>query len=150
MSSPREYEAANVTPPLKNTALMKCILAVPFSPVNQVISLTDYFGNYGDSHFYTVQADGGKCYLAWGGASGLIDPVATGVASGVCWALADGANINFIPVGGRDAPVGTGAATGTAYNLLHYRSPSGGATGFLRMFRSSLGQGQDASMFKIP
>ena len=149
MSSQREYEAANIIPPLKNSALMKNIVCVPFSPTTQVLDLSATFGNYAESHFYTLQADGGKCYVAFGGASGRIDPMATGVGSGVCWALADGASINFIPVGGRDQPVGTGVATSTAYKFMHYLSPTGGATGYLRMYRSSVGATQDATQFPV-
>ena len=46
---------------------------------------------------------------------------------------------------------GTGIATLVTYNILHFKSATTGAsTGFLRMYRSSLSQSQEAGAFRAP
>lgn len=142
------YEANNVTPPLKNSAAMKCIAVLVFSPASQTQDLTALFSKLDNGHFLTMQADGGKCYVAFGTNAGTIDETATGNGNTVCFPIADGQALQIRPVFGDER--GTNVATSVTYNVLHFKGAAGGATGYLRMYRSSLSQNQEAGLFRAP
>lgn len=143
------YEANNVTPPLKNSTAMKCIAVLIYGPTTQTQDLTALFGRLDSGHYLTLQADGGKCYVAFGSVAGTIDESAVGNGNNVCFPIADGQQL---PV--RSGMYGderaTNIATGVNYNILHYKGPTGAATGYLRMYRSSLNSNEDAGMFRAP
>lgn len=151
MSTIKEFEAANIVPPLRNTTglVLKSQAAIVVSNAGVVQGLSGLFGaSHKDSHFYTLQADGAKIYIQWAANDfGSIDSFATGSGVSICYPLADGVSMNVTPVGGRE--VGTGVATGSvAYNFIHARVSSGGvATAMLRIYRSSLAAGQTAEEF---
>lgn len=144
-----EYEAMNVLPPLKNSGAMKCIAVLTVSGSSQVTDLETLFGQLSDGHFLTLSADGPKVYVAFGSASGTIDPSATGGGTAVCFPIPSEGQLPVRPTAGRE--VATGVATNVKYNYLHYVGASGTAGGYLRVYRSSLGPGEDpGGQFKAP
>jgi hypothetical protein len=141
-------EANNVTPPLKNSTAMKCIAVLAFSPTSSTVDLTTLFNKLDNGHFLTLRADGGKCYIAFGTLAGTIDDTAVGTGPTVCHPLSDGESIHVRPTFGFE--LATGIATNVTYNVLHMKGPTGTSTGFLRMYRSSLSQNQEAGIFRAP
>lgn len=142
------YEANNVTPPLKNSNAMKCIAVLIYGPTTQTQDLTALFGRFEAGHYLTLRADGGKCYVAFGTNAGSIDESATGSGATVCFPIADGENLPVRPTYGEERS--TGVATLLAYNVLHFKGATGAATGYLRMYRSSLSPNEDAGFFRAP
>ena len=142
-------EANNVTPPLKNSVAMKCIAVLIYGPTTQTQDLTALFGKLDNGHYLTLRADGGKVYVAFGSSAGTIDESAVGTGITAAWPIADGENLNVRPIGGGDERA-TGVATLCAYNFLHFKGATGAATGYLRMYRSSLSQNQEPGMFRAP
>lgn len=143
------YEANNVTPPLKNSTAMKCIAVLIYGPATKTQDLTALFGRLDSGHYLTLQADGGKCYIAFGTNAGTIDETATGNGNTVCFPIADGQQL-AVRSGLYGDERSTGIATGVNYNVLHYRGATSAATGYLRMYRSSLSSNEDAGMFRSP
>ena len=145
-------EANNVTPPLKNTNAMKCIWNGIAGPSVQTLDMRTVMGAtnaYVDgSHYLTLAADGRKVYVAFGSSAGTIDPNAIGNGITVCWPIPDGTTRDVRPVSGYERA--TGVSTLCAYNVLHYTTGTGASSGYLRLYRSSLGPGQDAGEFKAP
>jgi hypothetical protein len=142
-------EANNVTPPLKNSTAMKCIAVLAFSPASLTQDLAQFFAKLDNGHFLTVRADGGKCYVAFGSSAGTIDETAVGTGPTVCWPLSDGESMHVRPVFGEERATGI-ATLVSNYNILHYKGPTGTATGYLRLYRSSLNQNQEAGLFRAP
>ena len=143
--------------PLKNTSAMRSVCVLRVTPTTQVQDLTSAFGKANASHDFVMIADGVKVYVALGTLPGTIDPDAaslagSGVGSGFgvncCWPVPDGTALPFKVTGGRETA--TGVATMVHYNLLHFRSATGAATGYLRIYRASLSRGQDSSEFPAP
>ncbi len=154
---PISIEADNVTPPIKNTNATKCIAVLIAGPTSQTIDLASLYGNVADGHYYTAQADGVKVYVAIGAAAGSIDESAAGVstlatATLACIAIPDGTSLPFRLVGGQT--IATGVATQMFPTVLHYKAPTGivtlSPTGYLRIYRSSLGPTQGIGQFKGP
>jgi len=147
-----EYEANNVIPPLKNSDAMKSQACVVVSTAGIVQGLSGLFGNsLGDGHFLTLEADGTKIYVAFSpNSSGSINPAATGNGATICYPIPDGVMMSVRPIAGRE--VGTGIATMCRYDFLHARVPTTAAvaTGYLRIYRSSLAPTQDAGEFRAP
>lgn len=141
-------EANNVTPPLKNSVAMKCIAVLIYGPSTQTVDLNTLFGKLDNGHYLTLRADGGKVYVAFGSSVGTIDEVATGNGITAAWPIADGENLPVRPIFGEERA--TGVATLVNYNVLHFKGATGAATGYLRMYRSSLSQNQEAGMFRAP
>ncbi len=146
-------EANNVTPPLKNTTAMKCIAVLIAGPSSQTVDLGALFGNPASGHYYTAVADGVKCYVALGAAAGSIDETAWGqstlaTSTLACMAIADGTQLPFRLIGGQQTA--TSISTLTFNTVLHYKSPTGTATGYLRIYRSSVGPTQGLEQFKGP
>ena len=149
----REYEASMVVPPILNTTGMalKSQANIVVSNAGIVQGLSALFGgSLGNGHFLTLQADGAKIFVAFSAnASGSLDAFATGNGPNIAFPLADGAMLPVVPIAGRE--VATGVATLCNYSFVHARVASGGvATGFLRMYRSSLAPNQNASEFTGP
>lgn len=142
-------EANNVSPPLKNSTAMKCIAVLIYGPSTQTQDLTALFSNLGNGHYLTLQADGGKCYVAFGTNPGTIDESATGTSAQACFPIADGQQLPVRPVSAGNERA-TGVATLCTYNVLHYKGATGAATGYLRLYRSSLNQNQDPGVFGAP
>lgn len=141
-------EANNVTPPLKNSVAMKCIAVLTYSPTSQTQDLNALFAGIEAGHYLTLRADGGKVYVAFGSSAGTIDDTAAGTGTSVCYPLSDGESMHVRPTAGNERA--TGVATLANYNFLHYKAPTGSATGYLRMYRSSLNESQDAGVFRAP
>jgi hypothetical protein len=68
--SEREYQASNVTPPLKNTSAMRCIAVLLVGPTVTTVDLDTLFGKLDNSNYLTLRADGAKCYVAFGSSAG--------------------------------------------------------------------------------
>ena len=142
------YEANNVTPPLKNSVAMKCIAVFIYGPATQTQDLTALFAKLDNGHYLTLQADGGKCYVAFGSSAGTISEAAVGTDVQACFPIADGQQLNVRPTFGDERA--TGIATQCAYNVLHYKGATGAATGYLRVYRSSLSPNQEGGLFRAP
>jgi|SRR5882724_1578316 len=143
------YEANNVTPPLKNSNAMKCIAVLVYGGATQTQDLTALFGKLDNGHYLTLQADGGKVYVAFGTVAGTIDEGQLGTGNNVCFPIADGQQLS-VRSGQYGDERATNIATLVNYNILHFKGASGAATGYLRMYRSSLSPNQDAGMFRAP
>ena len=148
-----EYEAANIIPPLENSAAMKSQANIVVSNAGVIQGLSGLFGGtLGDGHFVTIQADGAKIYCKLApnsAASAGGDAFATGSGTGIVYPIPDGVQLSFRPVMGRE--VATGVATHCRYDFLHLRVASGGvATAYARVYRSSLAPTQDAGVLKAP
>ena len=145
-----DYEALNVTPPVKNTDSVKCIAVLSVTTSSQTQDLTALFASIGTGHYLTLAADmpanaGKTVYIAFGCNAGTIDETATGTGATVCYPIPDGQEKPYRLITGRD--VSTGVATNTQYTVLHYK---GSATGYLRIYRSSVGAMQDTTEFPAP
>lgn len=172
--SQKEFESSNITPPLANTKSMQCLAVLRPSFVTQSINLEQVFGNFNASHFYTLEADGAKVYVAFSGAPQVIDPheatfasgfagtVASGnerlsytaQATGFCWPIPADQPLPFTVIKGNEG-VSSGMPTGSAptmpsYKYLNFRYPSGGSTGYLRIQRSSVGFNESSKAFPSP
>lgn len=148
-------ESDNVTPPLKNTTAMKCIAVLIAGPASQAVDLNTLYGNVANGHYYTACADGVKCYVALGNSTAeSIDETAWGqstlaVSTLACIPIPDGTQLPFRLVTARQ--LATGVSTQTTNSVLLYKAPTGTATGYLRLYRSSLGANEDAGLhFKGP
>jgi hypothetical protein len=144
-------EAANITPPLKNTNAMKCIAVLSVTTSSQSQDLELLFARLGAGHFMTVKADmpansGARVYVAFGATPGTIDETSSGTHNNACWPVIDGEELHVGQVpSGRE--IATGIATNSYYKYLHWK---GSATGYLRLYRSSFAPGQDAGEFRAP
>lgn len=148
--SDKEFQASNVTPPLKNTTAMKCIATLLAGPTVQTVDLDTLFGSIDNSNYLTMRADGAKVYIAFGSSAGTIDDRETGSGAGVCWPVADGENFPVVPIGGREVFPSGGVATGAVrYEVLHYKTPTG-VSGYLRFYRSSTQRGHGSEDFPAP
>lgn len=143
-----EQEASNITSPLKNTDAMKCIAVLAVTVATQTQDLEELFENAGAGHYFSLEADGTKVYFAFGATPGSLDERATGNGNTVCYPLADGAEKHFRLVSGRETS--TNIATLSFYKHLHWKCATGTATGYLRIYRSSLGPSQGSEQFKAP
>lgn len=141
------HEAENITPPLMNTTGLKCMHVLMCTPTSQVVDLRTLFGGVDNGHFFTLQADGAKCYVAFASnGQGSISETATGGGATVCWPILDGGQLPYRPLAGRELATGYTTLANQSH-FLHYKST---ATGYLRIYRSSVGQAQDTSQFKVP
>jgi hypothetical protein len=148
--SDKEFQASNVTPPLKNTTAMKCIAVFAVGPTVQTVDLDTLFGSIDNGNFLTVRADGAKVYVAFGSSAGTIDDRETGTGTGACGPVADGENFPVIPIGGREIFPSGGVATGAVrYEIMHYKTPTG-VSGYLRLYRSSTQHGRGSEDFPAP
>lgn len=147
MASSDEY--FNINLPLLNSSAMKCIGNVLADNTARSQYLPSLFGKLGDGHFLTVQADGGKVYVAVSPAASpaAINEQAVGNGNTICWPVPDGTIIAGIPIGGRE--VATSIVTSVAYNYLHYKCSSG-ITSYLRFYRSSFAPNQGSEAFPAP
>lgn len=146
-----EFEAYNVTPPMKNTTGLKCIGAVIVTQTSQAINLSDYFGRLGDGHFITFQADGAKVYLAFASNDqGTVSEVASGNGASVAWPIPDGQQQPFRLIGGRERSTGYVTNINCASGIVVHAklAQSGAATGWLRFYRSSVGETQGVEQFR--
>jgi hypothetical protein len=148
----KEFESANIIPPLENSAAMKSQAAIVVSTAGVVQGLSGLFGGtIGDGHFLTLQADGAKMYVKFAANSaGSIDLAATGTGAGVAWPIPDGVAMPVVPIVGRETA--TGVATLCNYSFVHARvaTTSPVATAILRFYRSSLAPQQDAGVLRAP
>lgn len=153
MSSSVEFQAYNLTPPYRNTSGLAAQAAVVVNQSGVTINLSDYFGNLGAGHFVTFQADGSKMYLQIASNTvGSINEQDQGSGVGVCWPIPDGQQLPMRILGGRE--FGTGYVTNVQYAsgiIVRAKLPlSGAATGFLRMYRSSVDSTQGVGQLKPP
>lgn len=146
-----EYEALNVVLPLQNSTGMRSQAAVLITQAEQSINLSDYFGRIGSGHYFTFQADGAKIYVSFAAHDKqAINEQTAGNGPGVCYPIADGQSLPGRFLGGRE--VGTSYATAvqvaSGVVMRAKLALSGVATGWLRIYRSSVGPGQDRSEFR--
>lgn len=158
MTSQVEYEALNVVPPMRNATGIRGIANVVVSTTSQDINLADHFGNIGAGHYFTFQADGAKIYVAFGPGAGAINDQEQGAGSGVCFPIADGQSLPVrllggnlrTPAYGSQVAYATQMLVGSGYFVKAKLALSGASTGFLRIYRSSVGPDQDVSQFPLP
>lgn len=150
MSSDIELQSANIIPPYRNSTGLASQANVMVGAASQAINLSDYFGGLSEGHFLTLQADGAKVYVAIGSNTvGSISETVAGAGSSVCFPIADGAQLPMRIVGGRE--MGTGYATQVQYAsgiIIWAKLATGGASGWLRMYRSSVGSTQGIEELK--
>jgi hypothetical protein len=144
-------ESFNIIPPYRNSTGLASQANIVVGPTSKAINLSDFFGGLDKGHFITVQADGAKLYIAIGSNDiGAIDQDAQGAGPSVCFPVADGAQLPMRILGGRE--VGTGYATMVQYAsgviLWAKTASSGTATGFLRIYRSSVSETQGIEQLK--
>lgn len=147
----KEYEAANITPPLQNSNAMKCIGCLLADHTARSQDLSAMFRQLEDGHFLTIQADGAKIYVAFSPntASTAIDERAVGMGPDVCYPIPDGVEKPIVPVGGQVVASGYGT-TGLNFKVLQYMTGATGVTGYIRFYRSSLAPNQGPGEFKAP
>jgi hypothetical protein len=157
--SQRSYEAYQVIAPFQGSTGLANQASFAVSQTARFIDLTTVFGQLGSGHFFTLQADGAKVYVAVAPHDKqTIADNATGAGPSVCYPIPDGQSIPFIVPGGRTR--GSGAPTGPGYvTMVSYLSMigfwakvasaigSGSATGYIRVWRSSAGPGQGLEQF---
>lgn len=136
-----EYEASNLTLPMRNNDQMRCIAVLSITLSGQSQNLAALFGGLGSGHFLTVQPDlassDGKCYLAFGSSAATIDETALGTGTTVCYVKGHLQELTGRPVGGEQ--VASGAATYITHRFIHWK---GTTSGYLRIYRSSTASGQ--------
>jgi hypothetical protein len=139
------FQAYNILPPYRNSSGLASQANVVVSQTSQAINLSDYFGNLAQGGFFTFEADGSKVYVsAASNSAGTIDEMAQGVGNQVCFPIPDGQQLPMRFQGGKER--GTGYSTFVNYSsgiVVHAKLPiSGVATGYLRIYRSSLDETQ--------
>ncbi|TAK10614.1 MAG: hypothetical protein EPO32_14890 [Anaerolineae bacterium] len=155
MSRSVEFEAANITLPIKNISTLlgagsnsgkiACIASIMVGTGSTSTDLTTLFGGLGKGHYLTFQADGSKVYVALGAVAGTIDSTATGVGATVCWPIPDGTSLSGRLLSGRRVPTGQ-VATMTFHTILHHQAV---ATCTLRIYLSSVDDGQGTEQFPV-
>lgn len=154
MSSQVEYEAFNVTPPMRNASGIRGQAALLITQSSQDINLADYFGKVDSGHYFTFQADGAKVYVSFGPGVGGINEQDQGAGSGVCYPIPDGQQLPVRLLGGQMSAASglgpTGMRVGSGYLVKAKLALSGAATGFLRIYRSSVAPGQGVEQFSPP
>jgi hypothetical protein len=148
----KEFEDSHHIAPLKNSVVMHAQANLLVTPVGTSYDLRTLFGTgiAERGHFLTLKAEcptgTGKVFVAFGSSPGQIDPMETGVTTGVCYPLLDMLPERFQLTGGFEQ--GSGVATNIAiYSHLHVRGPSFMPSGFLRLQWSSLAPSQNSSEF---
>jgi|SRR5690606_12582437 len=150
-----EFEAAKLILPIQNCAQVRSLWVGVAGPVPQTVSIPSLFGDY-KKHFYTVQADGAKLYVAMGYsptlvATGALDDMALGIATMACWAIPDGQQEHgFLLSGGN---IGSGPLPSGFQNphYLHFFTGTGSSsTGYIRIRRSSVGPQENLDAFHAP
>jgi hypothetical protein len=141
-----ETQAYNLIPPYRNSTGLASQAAVVVNQAGVNINLSDYFGGLGFGHFITFQADGAKVYIQvdWNTVGAAPNEQEQGGGVGVMWPIPDGQQLPMRVIGGRIT--GTGYSTMVTYaSGIIVRAKlalSGAATGFLRMYKSSLDETQ--------
>ncbi|HEY3493046.1 MAG TPA: hypothetical protein VGK73_00095 [Polyangiaceae bacterium] len=109
--------------------------------------------NIDAGHYYTIQADSAGVV-----ASGAVNPwrvyfnltpnvqavsesVVGNGGSGACWAIVDGQSLRGRLVG-MSQDRASGFATGMLSTTLNFKCPPNSGTGYLRIYRSSIGDGR--------
>lgn len=138
-----EYEYTNTVPPYVNSPALKSKVGIAVTPTAAFTDLKLLFGKPDTGHFYTLQADGAKCYFAFDFVP--TGSIAIGPGSGAtqCWPLADGQQMRVHVVHGR--PVATGIATALDFRYLQYIG-----SGTLHVYRSSTSPNQGVETFPVP
>lgn len=148
------FQAYNTVAPYRNSSGLASQAAIIVTQTATAINLSDYFGALGSGHYFTLEADGAKIYVAVASNAGgpAIDEQAQGGGNKICFPIPDGQQLPIRILGGRE--VGTGYTTMVNYAsgiIIHAKlALSGAATGFLRIYRSSTDQTQGIGQFKPP
>lgn len=146
-----EIEAAQVTAPLQNNSGMKCIAVIAVGTASGVTDLATLFGSLGNGHFFTLTADtpdtaDSRIYVAFGtNSAGTISETATGNGPTVCWPIPDKSSLPVRLLSGNVRA--SGIATLSLFRFLYHK---GLASGYLRVYRSSVGSSQGAEQFPPP
>lgn len=167
------YEWFNEILPLMNTAGVADIAVLGVGPVATGVDLRTLFGNrtglptgapeictpsgtpnIDSGHFYTIKADwaGGpapsgtpapwRAYVAMASSVRAIDETRLGTSSGCCYPLLDGEKLRArMPPSAQDRA--TGVPSLFSAPVLNFKAPIGAGTGWLRIYRSSLGENQN-------
>ena len=146
-----EFEGWNQTSPLKNSAAMKNIAVIAVSVVPSATDLNALFGRVGGGHYYTLQPDGVKMYIAFSSNQSdgtAIDQTVVGAGKQACFPLAADTPFRLRLTAGAERA--TGIATLCQYDFLHAKVASGVATSLLYIYRSSLASNQGSEQFPAP
>lgn len=151
MTTGVETEAANLLLPTGNSAGMKAIAVLSVTTNSQIVDLSSLFGNWEAGHFYTLVADfpdnpGSRVYVALhANNTGTASATATGTGSTVAVPIPDNQAMHGKILSGRIGV--SGMATSISSQWLSY---VGLATGYLRIYRSSVLPGQRVDEFPPP
>ena len=146
-----EVEAATMLAPIKNSGAMKVIAVVAVGTASGVTDLRNLLGSLAKGHYYTIQPDmpdaaGGRIWFAFGSNSGTIDERATGNGVTACYVKGDLQEFPFVLRGAIEGSSGY-ASTGATYPFLHHK---GSASGYLRIYASSIGSSQNPGSEFLP
>lgn len=134
MSNDREYSAANIVAPYKNTATMIAIWSVDVDNASDVTDLTTVFGKLNEGEFITLANDSSATvYIALGASAGTIAVSANGSGVTQSFPIFSNAYRDFVIQESR--------------TFLHYIMASG--TGRITLYRSSTLRNQTPS-FSFP
>jgi hypothetical protein len=144
--------------PLSNTPGMKNQALLRVGPTSTGVDLRSLFGD-AQGHYYTLKARSAGpaapsgvaafCALVSLSANPLaISETLGGGATGQGWPLLDGQDVRGQLMGGKERASG-GYATMAAYTTLNVKGLTGGQTGWLHVYRSSVSAPQD-TQFPIP
>lgn len=153
--SNEEFEAAKLVLPIQNCAQVKSMWVGIAGPVPQTVAIPSLFGDF-KKHFYTIQADGAKLYVALGYAptavaSGLLNNLALGVATNAAWAIPDGQQEEGFMLSGGNQGSGPLPSGFQQPYWLHYSTGTGStSTGFIRVRRSSVAPTENLDAFHAP
>ena len=147
--SQRDAESRNIIWPLANSQQMVSQASVQALTTPTFVDLKHLFGKFDTGHAVSVQADGGKIYIALGAVPTASISLTVGTGVKQCWPIPDGVSERYFQPGGRE--VGTGVGTGSSVaTSVSYRYLQYFGSGTLRLYRSSLGLGQTTEEFPMP
>lgn len=145
-----DFEGWNQTTPLKNSVAMKCIAVIAVSATPSATDLKSLFGNAGNGHYYTLQPDGVKMYIAFSANANdgtPIDQTVVGTGKQVCFPLTADVPFPVRLMQGLERNISGIVATLCQYDFLHAKVASGVATSLLYVYRSSVASNQGSEQF---
>ena len=119
----REFQAANLPVPIKNTASTIALYSVTVGDSSATIDLATIFGNLESGDYLSIAAVGCTVFVAFGTSAGSIDDTARGAGLTQCFPVFENTVLPGIPY--------------TENLVLHHKAASGDS-GALHIARSSL------------
>lgn len=141
----KDYEYHNIIWPLGNSPIMRSQHSVAAVTTPTYVDLKAIFGRFDTGHALSVQADGGKIYIALGSVPTASISTAAGSTGTLnmlnqAWPIPDGVSERYFKPVGHQVGGGTGTLIGAPAiaTTVDYRYLQYFGSGTLRMYRSSL------------